>query len=88
MVLEEYAARGTKSRIDWRSHQGARQSKLCYPQRIPPFVKESTLSGDSIFDMKTLVKNLDYNKTCTQTGFACPETNPTIAVAYGFMLTL
>ena len=28
---------------EWRSHQGVKQSKLCYPLRIPPLVKERTL---------------------------------------------
>ena len=35
--------RGLGSVLDWRSHQGIRQSKLCYPLRIPPLVKERTL---------------------------------------------
>ena len=34
---------GLRSVIDWRSHQGLRQSKLCYPLRILPLVKERTL---------------------------------------------
>ena len=32
IVLEEYTARGTRSGIGWRSRQGVRQSKLCYPK--------------------------------------------------------
>ena len=39
----EYAARGTGSALDLRSYQGVRQSKLCYPLRIPPLVKERIL---------------------------------------------
>ena len=34
---------GLGSVLDWRSHQGIRQSKLCYPLRIPPLEKERTL---------------------------------------------
>ena len=34
---------GLRSVLDWRSHQGMRQSKLCYSLKIPPLVKERTL---------------------------------------------
>ena len=31
------------SDLDWRSHPGVRQSKLCYPLRIPVFHAEVTV---------------------------------------------
>ena len=57
MVLKEYAARGTRSDIDWRYHQGVRQSKLCYPLRILQLVKERTLVRQSIFYLAVLMKH-------------------------------
>ena len=39
---------GLRSVLDRRSHQGIRQSKLCYPLRIPPLVKERTLVRRSL----------------------------------------
>ena len=39
---------GLGSVLDWRSHQGIRQSKLCNPLRIPPLVKERTLVRPSL----------------------------------------
>ena len=41
--LRSMQLEGLGSVIDRRSHQGLRQSKLRYPLRIPPLVKERTL---------------------------------------------